>query len=395
MRDTVSLKPVKHPRYKFVVTHPEQLPDGSTARRKTYFQTKQEAKAFVAKRNAQLATHGAKHGHVADDERAALIRFRTWSEGRNESVSLLDVINAGIEFKERSAFTKSVHDLIQARILQARKMGSSRRHLVDLDSRLNRFAADFGTRLAADVTATEIEHWIHGLGLSAVSFGNYKRAIGSVFACGYKQGTVPANPIARVECPKVVRSAPSILSPAQLQSLLAAASHELRPLLVLQAFCGVRRTEAERLTWAHIHLNTETPCVELPSEITKTNRRRSVELSSNAVAWLKQVANGSTSPLGLTETVYRRRLRAAAKAAGIKWDENILRHSYGSYRLAQIKNAAQVAEEMGNSPAVVRTHYQNLVRPESVADYWKIIPSTDSETNIIHFSPGSGERKAS
>ena len=395
MRDTVSLKPVKHPRYKFVVTHPEQLPDGSTARRKTYFQTKQEAKAFVAERNAQLATHGAKHGHVADDERAALIRFRTWSEGRQESVSLLDVINAGIEFKERSAFTSSVSDLTQERLSSARKNGSSRRHLADLHSRLNRFAMDFGTRLAADVTAPEIEHWLHSLDMSAVSFDNYKRAIGSVFARGYKQGTVPANPIGRVESPKVVRSAPSILKPAQLQSLLAASSPELLPLLVLQAFCGVRRAEAERLTWAHIHLNTESPCVELPSEITKTNRRRSVELSDNAVAWLKQLANGSTSPLGLTETVYRRRLRAAAQAAGIKWDENVLRHSYGSYRLAQIKNAAQVAEEMGNSPTVVRLHYQNLVRPESVADYWKIIPPSDGETNIIHFSPVSGKRKVS
>lgn len=395
MRTTASIKPVNHPRYSFVVIHPERLPDGSSARRKTYFGTRQEAKAFAAERNANLASHGAKHAHVADDERAALIRFRTWCDGRHEAVSLLDVINAGIEAKERSAFTSTVRDLIDARLTHAQKKGSSRRHIADLETRLNRFAADFGTRFAADVTATEIEHWLHSLGMSPVSFGNYKRAIGSVFARGFKQGTVPSNPIARVESPKVVHSAPSVLKPEQLHSLLAAAPSEILPLLVLQAFCGVRRAEAERLTWAYIHLHTETPCLELPSEITKTNRRRTVELSPNAVAWLKQLANGSTSPLGLTETVYRRRLRAAAKTAGIAWNENVLRHSYGSYRLAQIKNAAQVAEEMGNSPAVIRTHYQNLVRPEQVTAYWQIVPESDIGSKIVAFHPASGSRKAS
>lgn len=395
MRTTASIKSVSHPRYKFVVIHPERLPDGSSARRKTYFATRQEAKAFAGERNANLATHGAQHAHVAADERAALIRFRTWCAGRREPVSLLDVINAGIEANERSSFTSTVRDLIDERLSHARKKGSSRRHLHDLECRLNRFAANFGTRIAADVTATEIEQWLHSLGTSPVSFSNYKRAINSVFARGFKTGGIPSNPIARVEAPKIVRAAPSILKPTQLRALLAAASPEILPLLVLQAFCGVRRAEAERLTWAHVHLQTEKPIVELPSEITKTNRRRTVELSANAVAWLKQLADGSTSPLGLTETVYRRRLRAAAKAAGIAWDENVLRHSYGSYRLAQIKNAAQVAEEMGNSPSVIRTHYQNLVRPESVDEFWNIVPAVGSGSNVIQFTPVAAKRKAS
>lgn len=124
----------------------------------------------------------------------------------------------------------------------------------------------------------EIQQWLHGLGLSAVSFANYKRAIGSVFAYGVKLGKVPANPVRSVEAPKIVRHAPAILAPSQLAALLAAAAQELRPLLVLQAFCGVRRAEAERLSWPHIHLNTAMPCIELPSEITKTSRRRTVEL---------------------------------------------------------------------------------------------------------------------
>jgi hypothetical protein len=217
----------------------------------------------------------------------------------------------------------------------------------------------------------QIEQWLHGQALSPISFANFKRAINSVFSFAAKQGRLPSNPVSRVEAPKITRSAPAILTPGQVHAVLSAATPRLRVLLVLQAFAGVRRAEAERLSWAHIHLDTASPCIKLSSEVTKTNRRRSVELSPNAVAWLKPLATNSSAPMGLSATIYRSELSKVAKVAEIQWEENLLRHSYGSYRLAQIKKAAQVADEMGSSPQVVRTHDQNLVRPESVVLYWK------------------------
>lgn len=392
MRDPVSISKVKHPRYKFVVAYPEDLPDGSTTRRKSYFATKEQAGAYAGEMRVKLASHGARHAHVADDERAALIRFRTWAESFAEPVKLLDLINEAIKARERTSVTATVQGLIDARITQAQRKGSAKRHIDDLESRLNRFAKVFGDRNAASVTPTEIEQWIHKTTNNAVSYGNFMRAINSVFSLAVKQGKVRENPVSRVEAPKVVRSAPKVLKPAELHALLTAASQRLRPLLVLQAFAGVRRAEAERLTWAHIHLETQEPCVELPSEITKTNRRRSVSLPTNAVAWLKALPRDQEGALGISASSYRDDLTQAAKIAKITWDENLLRHSYGSYRLAQIKNAAQVAEEMGNSPQVVRTHYQNLVRPEVVADYWQITP--DRITGKVLAFP-SRKRKAS
>lgn len=114
--------------------------------------------------------------------------------------------------------------------------------------------------------------------------------------------------------------------------------------------------------------------MELPSEVTKTNRRRICELPPNAVAWLNGFTKEDSQGLGLSETVYRNRLGEAARAAGIKWSNNLLRHSFGTYRLATTRNAALVAEEMGNSPAVVRTHYANIASPEQAAAWWQIVP---------------------
>lgn len=390
MSKSASLSAVKHPRYKFVVAFPETLADGSTVRRKSYFQTRQEAKGFLAERNTELASHGARHSHVADDERTAVILFRTWNEKRSEPVALLDVVKAGMDVMNKSTFTSTIRDLADARINQAHKLKLSARHRSDLDCRLARFVADFGSRPAATITSQEIEHWLHGLNLSSGSFRNYKRVIGSVWTLAIKQGAAAANPVSTIETPKIVAAAPAILSPSQLQALLSAASPEILPLLALQAFCGVRRAEAERLTWGHIHLDTQKPFIELPSAITKTSRRRTVELQPNAVAWLRMAANGQQGPLGLSASAYRDRLNAAAKIAGIEWDENLLRHSFGSYRLAQAKNVAVVSEEMGNSPDVVRKHYTNLVRPESVSDYWNILPPPAGESKILSFHNPDG-----
>ncbi len=53
----------------------------------------------------------------------------------------------------------------------------------------------------------------------------------------------------------------------------------------------------------------------------------------------------------------------------IPWPPNGLRHSYGSYRLAQVKSAPQVALEMGNTPQMIFGHYRSVVT-EKDAEYW-------------------------
>jgi integrase len=55
----------------------------------------------------------------------------------------------------------------------------------------------------------------------------------------------------------------------------------------LSSDCGVRPAgELEKLTWASVHL-TGKPEVEIPASVSKTRRRRFVDLSENALAWLE------------------------------------------------------------------------------------------------------------
>jgi integrase len=378
MRKTVSILRVRHPRYKFKVAYRETQPDGTPARRYSYFTTKADAAEFAATKGTELTNHGTRHGTVDDDERSALIRFRSWAAQRPDAPSLSTLIARAIAAHETARPPHTVGQAIDARMDAADRRKLSTRHQEDLKSRLERFRRDFGERQAADVTLRDVESWLHRLDVAPQTWTNYARVVGSVFTLAMKRGFLSANPLAGLDKPKITRDAPAILSPSQLANLLAAASPALRPLLVLQAFCGLRRAEACRLRWQHIHLDAATPYVELPSEVTKTNRRRTGEIPGCAVAWLKPLAGLPAAPLAMKESHYRALLDAAATAAGISWQENLLRHSFGTYRLAITKNAATVAEEMGNSPAVVRTHYQNITSPEQAAAWWKVVPSPSS-----------------
>ena len=58
-----------------------------------------------------------------------------------------------------------------------------------------------------------------------------------------------------------------------------------------------------------------------------------------------------------------------------EWPSDVLRHSYGSYRLAVLDGINKVASEMGNSPQIIVHNYR---RPVSKADgkrWFRITPT--------------------
>jgi integrase len=57
------------------------------------------------------------------------------------------------------------------------------------------------------------------------------------------------------------------------------------------------------------------------------------------------------------------------KVFGGKWPPDCLRHSYGSYRNAQVRSLPQVAEEMGTSVDMLHRHYHNP-RPKEEGEAW-------------------------
>ena len=58
---------------------------------------------------------------------------------------------------------------------------------------------------------------------------------------------------------------------------------------------------------------------------------------------------------------------------------DVLRHSYGTYRLPILKSADALALEMGNSADVIFRHYRRPVNEATARAYFAIIPNTQSQ----------------
>jgi integrase len=346
--------------------------NGRAQRRENWFPNQREAEDALRKVKAQVAAHGAKHAGTTPEEQAALVRFREWTARTPNALSLVAIVEAAITAHANATESLTVAEAIRLRLDSVEKRGLSERHKSDLRLRLGKFEAAFSTRNIASITTAEIDSWLHKLGVGPVAWMNYARSINSIFTAASKRMTLPRNPVKQLEKPKAATKAPAILTPSQCRILLSSAPPEIIPILVLQAFCGVRLAEAQRIKWENIRMDGKNPYVELPSSVTKTNRRRNPPIPKNALAWLRPLRGLPKTSIEVTHDKYHSALQAAAAAAGVDWKPNILRHSFGTYRLGVVKNAAQVAEEMGNSAAVVRSHYQNVTSPEAARQWFEV-----------------------
>ena len=192
---------------------------------------------------------------------------------------------------------------------------------------------------------------------------------------------------------------PGIVTPAETAGLLHACDDDLVPYTAFSFFAGLRAAEVEKLDWSEVDI--EGGYIEVKAAKAKTQRRRLVPIADNLRAWLKDHAKkaGPVTPPNL-----RRKLDASRRAVGFgtpgteteeekrrgvklkEWPSNAMRHSFASYRLAECQDAAKVALEMGNSPAIVFGHYRELVKPKDAAEYWQIKPSKGEGKKIVQFA---------
>lgn len=227
------------------------------------------------------------------------------------------------------------------------------------------------------VTADDLRDYLNGLKCGPVAKNNRRRVIVALFNFAKAAGWLPANEATAAGALgvyKVKEKDVTIYSPAEMKKLLAHADEDFLPWVALIGFGGVRHEELHKgLKWESIDFAKGTLIV--PGEIAKTSRKRKVDLPDNLRAWLTPYA-GRRGAIFATDPDAR--IQKLARAASVPWKRNALRHSFGSYRMEAIKNAGQVSLEMGNSAAVVLTHYFEIVDSEAAAAYWNLRPMEEA-----------------
>jgi integrase len=245
--------------------------------------------------------------------------------------------------------------------------------MADLRSKVGRFVAGHESRLTCDVTAAEIEHWIRSLDIGSVSRESYRRNLGTFLEFGRRRGYSRINPAADIKIRRRPEGEVTILTPDEVSTLLEKCASEIVPYVAICAFAGLRPSETAALDWADIHLDSLQ--IEVRARHSKTRRYRLVPIQPNLAQCL------SLTPTKSGSVYYsRRRFREAYKAAGIEqWKMDVLRHSYGTYRLPILKSADALALEMGNSADVIFRHYRRPVNEATARAYFAIMPNTQSQ----------------
>ncbi len=287
---------------------------------------------------------------------------------------------------------KTVTEVFDEMLKAKREEGLSERYLNDLDSRVGRFARDFQVQLSV-VTATSVREWLQAMNVSNRSRNNYRVAVQILvsFAKGRKYLHSDWNEMESVPLWKNKENGVEIFTPEEIAALLSLAEDNLVPFLAIGAFAGLRTAEIQRLDWSKVNLTTG--YITVDASIAKTNSRRLVPIAANLKAWLTPhaKARGLVVELASVSSAIQRLVsvvnsggkqntspRPASQRGegdGFAWKHNAMRHSYCSYRLADIKNAAQVALEAGNSPKMIFQHYRELVTDVEAKRWFSIEPA--------------------
>ncbi len=225
----------------------------------------------------------------------------------------------------------------------------------------------------SDITVELVEGWFAERNELLVTRQSNAGRLSALFSFAERRGWMTKNPIRLMERIRLDHKPPQILSVEQARRVVEFVQYRhprALAFLALALFGGVRPQELEAVTWD----NVGNGVVTIDSAASKVRRRRIVHLRENAIEWLAFARElGSLLPFGLHKRVYT--LKKAAAHIGLAgWPQDVLRHTCASYWLAVSRDVGSVSKELGNSPAILLTNYQELVSADSAAAFWAIRP---------------------
>ncbi|MBM3840113.1 MAG: site-specific integrase [Verrucomicrobia bacterium] len=307
--------------------------------------------------------------------------------------------------RHKQTIKKPVAEVVAELLKIKAARGASERYMRDLTGRLERFADDCG-KDSCSVTTADIQDWLDGQKLGPQSYRNFRTVLHTLFRFAVARGYAVDNPVEGVERVKVNGGDVEIFTPSEITRLLEAAHEnfsDFLPCLAIGAFAGLRSAEIERLEWSDIHLAER--FIVVSASKAKTATRRIVPIHDNLAAWLAPYADrqGKVWSDGPDQFFKCQAAVAAATAVeadpargvpaqqAVEWKANALRHSYASYRFAQIGDAGRVAGELGNSAAVVHKHYRELVKPADAEKWFSTRPEQPGNVLTLPTAVNAGQ----
>jgi len=316
----------------------------------------------------------AVHRASSENDQAAVLAFLA---GRKKSGALSDAVKRFNAFKVAS------------------KGGKETDHLATVRRDLENLADAFSGEMVIDVPLDKLAAWLDartgdagdhrrkGIRTTLVMFWNWCQKDG--IAGNERYHVAHRLPTIDPGAGKL-----EIFSLEELEFLLSIVEAKWFPLIILGAFEGIRPEELAPketndkpgLTWENIQWDFDS--ILVPKEVAKgvgsRKRKRLIPLHPVTRAWLEAYGVEKTwtgricleNPTEVhprATTIWGKALAERFPARFTEWPQDVLRHSYASYRNAVVRNLHQVAEEMGNSEDMLHQHYNNP-RTDAQGEEW-------------------------
>jgi integrase len=310
---------------------------------------------------------------------------REYSEAHKILAGNGSIIDSAIAYakdaERRKLPRKTVSQVVEEYLQYVETTGLSWQHRLDCKVRMGSAAKAFKTDIK-DVSKEDIEAFLKAKGKrSPRSYNNDRSALVTLWNYAKRQKYLPKGEETAAELVpshKDVGGEIQILTPENFSLLLANAPETFLPLVAIGGLAGLRTAEISRLHWNEIDFAQSHILVS--AKKSKTAQRRLVPLCEALRAWLLPLARSEGRVMPHTgEASMMSAWGRAKKGIGIAVPVNALRHSYASYRLAQIQDVAQVALEMGNSPQKIFQNYRALVTATQAEKWFNIMPASDAK----------------
>jgi integrase len=304
---------------------------------------------------------------------------------------------------------KKVADVVVELLAAKEARKKSNRYVADLRTRLTRFAGAFGADVStikepdkkdatgedrrnrgvdiSSITAPEVQSWLDKLKVEPQTAKNYRTVLYTLFGFAETRGYIlrGGNPVEETESIETKDGgAIEIYTTDEIAGLLKAAKNvreDFLPVIAIGAFAGLRAAEIERLEWSNVDLTGG--YIHVGADKAKTRSRRLAPITPNLAQWLTPYAKEKGKVWTGTPQTIRDARAQTATAAKVAWKDNALRHSFISYRLADIHDEAKVALEAGTSAKMIFKHYRELVKPSAGKAWFAVEPAAPQNVTTL------------
>ena len=297
--------------------------------------------------------------------------------GRGKVKRVLKCLTAGDEALRQQERTVSFEKAVEA-ALEARKDRRTRT-VYDFRYFTRRFmkrCPGLAKRRVRAISAQECAGYIEQAFDTPRQRQKARLILSGVFGTAVKRGWCDANPVARVEAPRIVEKQVPILSQQEIKDLRQTAERyqggSCAAAVGMMLYAGIRPHEVARLTWAQVDLR-ERAIYILPQH-SKTGGARRVTIHRPLLQILR--AHCRADGERVCPPNWLRHWRELRRAAGWNtpahpWPQDALRHTFASYHLSHFRSYAELQVEIGHRDAtLLRTRYVDQRGVRSSAQFW-------------------------